>query len=71
MRKVISTILKIIAVPFTIFGAVVFFQIVRHEIAFCKEHYDDYGSSKEEMHRLGTDGVVCYFEDLADSARNL
>ena len=71
MRKVISTILKIIAVPFAIFGATVLFQLIRYSIAFCKEHCDDYGSSKEEIHRLGTDGVVCYFEDLADSARNL
>ena len=71
MRKVISTTLKIIAVPFAIFGAGVFFQIVRYGIAFLKENANDYGSSEEEMRRLGNDGAVCYFEDLADRARNL
>ena len=71
MRKVISTILKIIAVPFAIFGAAVFFQTIRYGIAFCKEHANDYGSSAEEIRRLGNDGVVCYFEDLAVQARNL
>ena len=71
MRKVISTILKIIAVPFTIFGTVVFFQIIRHTIAFSDEHRDDYGSSKEELQQFYKDGTVAYFEDLANSARNL
>ena len=71
MCKVISTILKVITVPFALFGAGVAFQIVRHMITFSKEHGDDYGSSEEEMRRLGNDGVVCYFEDLADRARNL
>ena len=71
MRKVISTILKIVTIPFAIFGASVFFQIVRYGLAFFKEHANDYGSSEEEMRRLGNDGVVCYFEDLADRARNL
>ena len=71
MRKVISTILKIVTVPFAIFGAGVFFQVVRYGIAFFKEHANDYGSSEEEMRRLGNDGAVCYFEDLADRARNL
>ena len=71
MRKVISTTLKIIAVPFAILGAGVFFQSVRYAIAFIEEHANDYGSSEEEMRRLGNDGIVCYFEDLADRARNL
>lgn len=71
MRKVISTILKIITIPFAIFGAAVFFQVIRYGVAFYKEHANDYGSSEEEMRRLGNDGVVCYFQDLADRARNL
>ena len=71
MRKVISTTLKIIAVPFAIFGAGVFFQIVRYGIAFYKEHRDEYGSSEEEMRQFAKDGAVSYFEDLADNARDL
>ena len=71
MRKVISTILKIITVPFAIFGAGVLFQILRHMIAFSKEHSDDYGSSEEELHQFSKDGVISYFEDLANDARNM
>ena len=71
MRKAISTILKIIAVPFAIFGAGVLFQAFRYMSAFYKEHRDDYGSSVEEMQQFGKDGAVSYFEDLADNARNL
>lgn len=71
MRKVISTILKVITVPFALFGAGVFFQVVRHSIVFYNEHRDDYGSSEEELHQFHKDGTVSYFEDLADNARNL
>ena len=71
MRKVISTILKIITVPFAIFGAGVLFQIVRYMIEFYKEHRNDYGSSEEEFYQFQKDGAVSYFEDLADNARNL
>ena len=71
MRKVISTILKVITVPFALFGAGVAFQIVRHMITFSKEHGDDYGSSEEELYQFGKDGTVSYFEDLANNARNL
>lgn len=71
MRKVISTILKIIAVPFAAFGAGVIFHVFRYMIAFYKEHRDDYGSSVEDMQQFAKDGAVCYFEDLVDDARNL
>lgn len=71
MRKVISTILKVITVPFALFGAGIVFNILCHAIEFYKEHGNDYGSSDEEMYQLGKDGAVCYFEDLADRARNL
>ena len=71
MRKAISMILKIIVVPFTIFGAGVLFQVFRYMIAFYKEHRDDYGSSVEETQQFAKDGAVSYFEDLADDARNL
>ena len=74
MRKVISTILKIIeiiAIPFAIFGAGVLFQIVRYMFEFYKEHRNDYGPTEEELYQFQKDGAVSYFEDLADNARNL
>lgn len=71
MRKVISTILKVITVLFALFGAGSLFQAFRYMIAFYKEHRDEYGSSEEEMRQFGKDGAVSYFEDLADNARNL
>ena len=71
MRKVISTILKVITVLFAIFGAGVAFQIAHHMITFSEEHGDEYGSSEEEQRRLYNDAVDYYFEDLANNARNL
>lgn len=71
MRKVISTTLKVITVPFALFGAGIVFNVLCHAITFYKEHCNDYGSSDEEMYRLGKDGAASYFQDLADRARNL
>lgn len=71
MRKVISTILKIVTVPFTIFGAGVLFQAFRYMGTFYKEHKHEYGSSVEEMQQFAKDGAVSYFENLADNARDL
>ncbi len=71
MRKVISTILKIVTIPFAIFGAGVLFQAFRYINTFYKEHKNDYGSSAEERQQFGKDGAVSYFENLADNARDL
>lgn len=71
MRKVISMTLKIITVPFAIFGAGVLFQAFRYMGAFYKEHKNDYGSSVEEMQRFSKDGAISYFEELADNVRDL
>ena len=68
MRKVISIVLKVITIPFTLLGIIFAFRLADHCIRFTKEHVADYDlNDPNDLKQCGKDGAMTFYYDLAMS----
>ena len=66
MRKVISIVLKVITIPFTLIGIIFAFRLADHCIRFTKEHVADYDlNDPNDLKQYGMDGARSFYLDLA------